>query len=91
MSHTSELCIFGLGRSRALAEQMAECLQVRLAEHEERDFEDGEHKARPLTAVRGRDVYVVHSRTGMTRTASTTNSANCCSFSAPCGTPAPPG
>ena len=27
-------------------------------------FEDGEHKARPLISVRGRDVYVVHSLYG---------------------------
>ena len=26
--------------------------------HEEREFEDGEHKARPLDTVMGRDVYV---------------------------------
>ena len=32
--------------------------------HEERDFEDGEHKARPLVSVRGRDVYVLHALGG---------------------------
>ncbi|MHB8759603.1 MAG: ribose-phosphate diphosphokinase, partial [Thiobacillus sp.] len=37
-----------------------------LAEHEEREFEDGEHKARPLESVRGRDVYVVQSLHGET-------------------------
>ena len=31
---------------------------------EEREFEDGEHKARPLTSVRGRDVYLVQSLHG---------------------------
>jgi ribose-phosphate pyrophosphokinase len=30
-----------------------------LAPHEERDFARGEHKARPLVAVQGRDVYVL--------------------------------
>jgi ribose-phosphate pyrophosphokinase len=35
-----------------------------LAEHEEREFEDGEHKARPLAPVRNRDVYVVQSLHG---------------------------
>jgi ribose-phosphate pyrophosphokinase len=35
-----------------------------LTPHEERDFEDGEHKARPLASVRGRDVYVLHSLYG---------------------------
>jgi ribose-phosphate pyrophosphokinase len=29
--------------------------------HEEREFEDGEHKARPLVNVRGRDVFVIQS------------------------------
>ncbi|MDZ7809584.1 MAG: hypothetical protein U5L11_04745 [Arhodomonas sp.] len=29
--------------------------------HEERDFEDGEHKIRPLAEVGGRDCYVVQS------------------------------
>jgi len=32
-----------------------------LAAHEEREFEDGEHKARPLDAVNGADVYIVQS------------------------------
>jgi ribose-phosphate pyrophosphokinase len=35
-----------------------------LASHEEREFEDGEHKARPLENVRGQDVYVIHSLYG---------------------------
>ncbi len=43
---------------------MAAVLGASLAEHEEREFEDGEHKARPLVSVRGRDVYVIHSLHG---------------------------
>lgn len=39
-------------------------LGIPLADHEEREFEDGEHKARPLVSVRGRDVYVVQSLHG---------------------------
>ncbi len=35
-----------------------------MSEHEEREFEDGEHKARPLVNVRGRDVFVVQSLYG---------------------------
>jgi len=38
---------------------VAAALGVPLAAHEERDFEDGEHKMRPLENVRGRDVYVI--------------------------------
>lgn len=37
---------------------------VAVAEHEERSFEDGEHKARPLESVRDGDVYVVQSLYG---------------------------
>jgi ribose-phosphate pyrophosphokinase len=35
-----------------------------LAAHEEREFEDDEHKARPLDAVGGADVYVIQSLHG---------------------------
>jgi len=35
-----------------------------LAKHEERQFEDGEHKTRPLDPVGGTDVYVVQSLHG---------------------------
>ena len=39
-------------------------LAIPLATHEEREFEDGEHKARALESVRGRDVFVVQSLYG---------------------------
>ncbi|MBW8269402.1 ribose-phosphate diphosphokinase [Caldovatus aquaticus] len=51
--------VFALGASRAFGEAVAAALGVALAAHEEREFEDGEHKARPLEGVRGADVYVV--------------------------------
>lgn len=51
--------LFALGASRAFGEAVAAALGVPLAAHEEREFEDGEHKARPLVGVRGADVYVV--------------------------------
>lgn len=60
----AELQLFALGASRPYGERIARHLAVELAAHEERDFEDGEHKARPLENVRGRDVYVVHSLHG---------------------------
>ena len=50
--------------SRAFATGVARALGVSLAPLEERAFEDGEHKARPLVNVRGRDVYVVQSLHG---------------------------
>jgi ribose-phosphate pyrophosphokinase len=47
-----------------LGRQIAGALGQPLASHEERDFEDGEHKARPLDNVRDADVYVVQSLHG---------------------------
>lgn len=61
-----DLALFALGESRAFGERLAERLGIALDKHEERDFEDGEHKARPLENVRGRDVFVVHSLYGDT-------------------------
>lgn len=61
---SQDLRIFALGASRAFGEQVVDRLDTRLSEHEERDFEDGEHKARPLTSVRGKDVYVIQSLYG---------------------------
>jgi ribose-phosphate pyrophosphokinase len=59
-----DLRLFTLERGRSFGEGVARALGVDLAEHEEREFEDGEHKTRPLVNVRGRDVYVVHSLYG---------------------------
>ena len=38
--------------------QVSARLAIEPSPHEEREFEDGEHKARPLTSVRGKDVFV---------------------------------
>jgi ribose-phosphate pyrophosphokinase len=56
--------VFTLAGSRPFAEQVAARLKVPLAPHEERAFEDGEHKARPLQGTRGHDIFVVHSLHG---------------------------
>lgn len=56
--------IFALNGSRELGKSIAIDLGIALSEHEERDFEHGEHKTRPLTEVGNRDVYVVHSLQG---------------------------
>jgi ribose-phosphate pyrophosphokinase len=56
--------LFALDASRPFGEGIAAALEVPLARHEERGFEDGEHKARPLEVVRGEDVYVVQSLHG---------------------------
>ncbi len=56
--------LFALGDSQDLGKRVAAALGVPLAPHEERQFEDGEHKARPLAEVRGGDAYVLHSLHG---------------------------
>lgn len=56
--------LFALKSSRAFGERVASALGIPLNEHEERDFEDGEHKVRPLVSVRDRDVYVIQSLFG---------------------------
>lgn len=58
------LAVFALESSRAFGERVAQHLGLPLTAHEERNFEDGEHKARPLVAVRGRDTYVIQSLHG---------------------------
>jgi len=59
-----DLSLFTLDASRPFGERVATALGVALTRHEEREFEDGEHKARPLENIRGRDVYVIHSLYG---------------------------
>ncbi|MDN3690169.1 ribose-phosphate diphosphokinase [Cyclobacterium jeungdonense] len=53
--------LFALHTSNSFGEKVAMALNVSLNDHEERDFEDGEHKIRPLVSVRDQDVYVIHS------------------------------
>lgn len=56
--------IFALNTSRDFGERICAYLNLSLQSHEEREFEDGEHKARPLVNVRGRDVFVLQSLYG---------------------------
>jgi len=58
------LRLFALHGSDELGAAVAAALGQPLAAHEEREFEDGEHKARPLDTVRGADVFVLHSLHG---------------------------
>jgi ribose-phosphate pyrophosphokinase len=55
------LRLFALSESRGLGENIAGAIGSALAEVEEKDFEDGEHKAYPAENVRGHDVFVVQS------------------------------
>ncbi len=61
MMPMNEMALFSLDSGRDFAELVAAHLKIALGHHEERDFEDGEHKIRPLQSVRNRDVYVVQS------------------------------
>lgn len=53
--------VFALEATRPFGEAVAARLGQGLATHEERAFEDGEHKARPLASVRGQDCFVIQS------------------------------
>jgi len=56
--------LFALHGSEPLGVKIAQHLGIPLAAHEEREFDDGEHKARPLENVRGRCCYVLHALHG---------------------------
>ncbi len=58
------LRLFALEGSRDYARGVARQLNVELAALEERDFEDGEHKARPRESLRGQEAFVLHSLYG---------------------------
>ena len=59
------MLIFALGSGdRVFAEALAGDLDMALGPHEERCFDDGERKLRPLVDPRGCDAYVVHSLYG---------------------------
>jgi len=53
--------VFALRATADLGKAVADALGCKLAAHEEREFEDGEHKARPLESVGNANVYVVQS------------------------------
>ena len=56
--------IFALECGRPYGEKVAKHLGLAIGDHEERNFEDGEYKIRPLVSVREGDVYVVQSLHG---------------------------
>ena len=53
--------LFSMRSSLSFGELISEQLHINLSELEEREFEDGEHKTRPLENVRNQDVYVIDS------------------------------
>ena len=58
------LRLFAMDASAELGRAVSAAMDCPLAGHEERGFEDGEHKARPLDGVAGADVYVIQSLHG---------------------------
>ena len=58
------LAVFSLHSGQAFAERVVRHLGTRLAAHEEREFEWGQHKVRPVEGVRDADVYVIQSLHG---------------------------
>lgn len=56
--------LFALNATRAFGQDVARALGIDLAAHEEREFEDGEHKTRSLADVRGHDCFVIQSLHG---------------------------
>lgn len=62
--HALPPLLFALKGTELYASRVAQRLGCQLASHEERDYEDGEHKCRPLDRVSGRDIVVFHSLYG---------------------------
>jgi ribose-phosphate pyrophosphokinase len=56
--------LFGLSESRPLGAEIGRAAKLELAALEERPFEEGEFKLRPLVSVRDREVCVVQSLAG---------------------------
>ena len=75
--------------SREFGERVAAALGTALSPMEEREFEGGEHKTRPLVSVRGQRVFVLQSLSGDAAAARTTGSVACCSSSPASRTAAP--
>lgn len=64
MSLDRPIGIFALGASADYGRRVADRLHLPLEPVEERDFEDGEHKSRPMVEVRGRHAVVIHALYG---------------------------
>ena len=63
MEHSAGL-LFALEGSDDYGQRLASRLEWPLSAHEEREFEDGEHKIRSLVDVHRHDVFVLHSLYG---------------------------
>lgn len=58
------MLLYSLDPDTAFGQALAASLGVTLSPHEDRRFEDGEHKLRPLADPRGSDAYVLYSLYG---------------------------
>lgn len=56
--------VFALNGTGELDSAVAAEMRQTLDPHKEREFEDGEHKARPMDSMRGQDVFAIHSLAG---------------------------
>ena len=61
------MLLFSIDPECGFASALADALDESLSPHEDRSFEDGEHKLRPLVDPRGADVYVLGSLHGSPR------------------------
>ncbi|MGJ4930472.1 ribose-phosphate diphosphokinase [Bradyrhizobium sp. HKCCYLS2038] len=61
---SNRLRLFALHGTEILGKTIADVLGCGLAALEERNFEDGEHKIRPIESVAGCDVHILHSLYG---------------------------
>lgn len=64
LATADRLRVFALNATEELGSAIAHQLGKPLSRHEEREFEDGEHKARPLDPVGNADVFVIQSLHG---------------------------
>jgi ribose-phosphate pyrophosphokinase len=64
--HQAPELVFAPAASRMLGEQVAAALGTDLAPLEEREFEAGEHKSRPLVEVRRRSCWIIQTLRGDT-------------------------
>lgn len=62
MNSSTEPCLFSLEAASGV--RVASALGLPLARHEQREFEGGEHKTRPLENIRDRDVFLLCSLYG---------------------------
>jgi ribose-phosphate pyrophosphokinase len=56
--------LFALDCSKAFGEKVAQSVELNLSAHEERDFQDGEHKIRSLVNVQNKNIYIICSLFG---------------------------